>query len=287
MKIWFPRFYTEGHRQFYQGQQLVSALAEFGVKCYLEMDYRCDLIFCGSFACWREVQKQRQGWKVPVVHYNWDIYPFQVNGDKRGETWKPYLQELEQATEVWVPSECTVKRTEEYTGRSAVVVKCSVRPFAPPCPVRDGGYVVDVMRKYPDPNRDLVAQTCERLGIPCIETRTERSWEEFQRIIANARLLVSGYWEASTGGLSLLEGHWLGKPVLLCDSPRNGGVDYFGDRATYFRWNDSGDFVKQLSTQFANPTVWNPEECQQWITEQYSDRAMARRMVEGFQRILS
>jgi hypothetical protein len=95
------------------------------------------------------------------------------------------------------------------------------------------------MRKYPDPNKDAVRDACKELGIPCVESATSLPWPKFQKTVAGARLLVSAYYEASTGGLTLLEGYRLGKPVLLSGSPRNGASEYFGDRAYYFEWNSN------------------------------------------------
>ena len=68
-----------------------------------------------------------------------------------------------------------------------------------------------------------------------------RSEEEFQKWLAEANLLLCPYYEASTGGLSLLEGFNIGKPVLVCDSPYLGAKDYFGDNAFYFKNGDYED----------------------------------------------
>lgn len=102
-------------------------------------------------------------------------------------------------------------------------------------------------------------------------------------MIAGARLLVSAYHEASTGGLSLLEGYALGKPVLLSDSPYQGGRDYFGDRANYFHWGSYDDLKSELLCLYENPPRVNAVEARDWVEKNYGEHAFARRLAREFQ----
>lgn len=280
VKVWFEDFFTEAHRQRNHGDALVAELAKFGIECQLEPTADCEFAFCGSI--WKSAQMEAKLAEFPnmkLIHYNWDIYPFQVQ--RHPNEWLPYIESLKRCHEVWVPSQCTVRRTEEYTGRSAKVMKASIRTWEP---VKKntfpGCYVVDVMRKYPDVNQHACKEACDDLGIHCIELNHTYDWDEFRSAVAYSSLLVSAYEEASTGGLTLLEGYWHGVPVLCSNSPRNGAIDYFGRRASYFQWNDKHDLAHKIAGILAcdfDPSDFI-ESRRKWIESEYSERAFAKRI---------
>ena len=204
--------------------------------------------------------------------------------------------ELRKAKDIWVPSRCTVARTVQYINKSATVIKTAVHPWEPSGQVYSGDYVVNVMRKYPDdPNKTVLKEVCEELGIKLFEPGCELPWEDFKNLIAGARLLVSPYYEASTGGLTLLEGYWHGKPVLLSNSPRNGAVDYFGNNREgvyYFQWdnkNDLAELIEKLFFPSSQSRSWGRPDIKsrrEWIAKEYSDLAMAERMANRFREVL-
>jgi hypothetical protein len=288
MKVWFPEFFTEAHRKPGEGDVLAEELRKFGIDCQLNLTEDCSFIFCGTIWRMNLVKEERQRFPdIPTIHYNWDLYPFQLIPMKTyrratPDLWAPYLEEIATCRDIWVPSQCTVDRTREFVGRSdSVVIKTSVRPWEYGRPVT-GGYAVDVMRKYPDPNRDLAAESCVVMGIPIIETKTATPWEAFKTNIAESRFLISAQFEASTGGLTLMEGYWHGKPALISNSPRHGGIDYFGDRATYFQWDNPVLFRQALCRMYDNTPVVDIDEARTWIMQEYSEYAMASRMAERF-----
>lgn len=288
MKVWFPEFFTEAHRKPGEGDVLAEELRKFGIDCQLNLTEDCSFIFCGTIWRMNLVKEERQRFpNIPTIHYNWDLYPFQViesSGYTRAnpDLWDPYLVELHTCRDIWVPSQCTVDRTREFTGRTdSVVIKTSVRPWDYAKPVT-GKYAVDVMRKYPDANWDLARCHCDALMIPLIETRNETPWEDFKTNIAESRFVISAQFEASTGGLSLMEAYWHGKPVLLSNSPRHGGVDYFGDRATYFQWDNPVLFRQALCRMYDNTPVVDIDEARTWVMQEYSEHAMASRMADRF-----
>lgn len=287
MRIYFPQFYTEAHRTTEHQANLVAELSRQGIECSPEMTNRCKLILCGSIYCYEAAAK---GWlefaPVPMVHYNWDIYPFQLENPDVKDWWAGYITELKRCREVLVPSRCTVQRTLEFTGRSAEVVKAPIHPWEPSAAVTRGNYVLDVMRKYPDPNKTIVREVCEEIGMPLVETQTETEWEEFKNKVSGARFLVSPNYEASTGGLTLLEGYWHGKNVLLSNSPRNGGIDYFGHRARYFQWDDREDLKKQLRFMWDYSLPSNISQRRAWINRNYSETAFASSIATRISRIL-
>lgn len=305
IRCWFPDFYTEAHRREAEQQHLVDLLRGHNIHCVRVPEY-VDVVFFGGFINHhknREELLRSKEHGIPVIHYCWDLYPWQLSGDPEAFMtvwWKEYVEDLKWATEVWVPSSPVTKRVEEFTGRSAKVVKCSVRPWEPddPSHLRDGGYVVNVMRKYTqDPNCELVWDTCQRLGISCKETACNEPWSKFKEIIAGARLLISPYYEASTGGLTLLEGYWHGKPVLLSNSPMMGASEYFAlqkcggfsydTNAHYFRWDDPDNFAARLSFFFHNPLPHGIIGARRWITENYSEEAFAKRVADQIEAVVN
>ena len=296
-KVWFPNYYTEAHRTKDAGVGLVKFLSKYGYECVPFLDIDCRLAFCGSIYTSRYVVEARNHNKIAsrkVVHYSWDIYPFQVQGDDK-RRWAEYLSELRLSDRILVPSECSITRVGEFVSREAIekthVTLASIRPWGIPdrkprlSLPEPRTYVLDVMRKYLDPNRDILREVCDNLNIPLIQTETRTEWDEFRWLVGNAKLLVSPNYEASTGGLTLLEGYWHGVPVLLSDSPRNGSVDYFGDRAYYFRWDDKNDLTSKLRELY-NGVAVVPDDHKKWVEENYSEEMFAKRLAYQFDEVL-
>ena len=302
LRVWFPEFETEAHRASWEAARLVAALADEGIECTLKMGLDCQAVFVASFSTFldaaygyrkypfnRPIVGYHHFPEVPVIQYCWDLYPFKVEiPNDESERWKAYLKELKKAREIWVPSTCTVDRVRQYTGREATVVKTSIPLWEPPDgKVWDGRYVVDVVRKYPgEPNADACRTICAELGIPCVELNHGLSWDDFRKTIAGASFLVSPNYEASTGGLTLLEGYRLGKPVLLSNSPRHGGIDYFGERAHYFQWDSQESLGEAMINLWRKPPRLNRQRCQEWVEGEYSNRAFARRIADGLRRVV-
>lgn len=291
MKVWFPDYFTEAHRKPGEGEVLAEELRKFGIECQLELTHDCSFIFCGSIWKMNLVKEERVNHPhIPTIHYNWDLYPFQLvarSDYKRAnpDLWDPYLEELSTCRDIWVPSQCTVARTHEFVGRSSSIIKTSVRPWNNPVEITDGGFAVDVMRKYPDPNQNAAHEACKAVDVDLIETCNEMLWIQFQTVISRCRFMISAQYEASTGGLTLLEGLWHGKPSLLSDSPRHGAIDYFGIHSPwvrYFTWDNPIHLRRKIREMDDNPPVVNIDEARQFITEMYSERAMAKRMADRF-----
>lgn len=304
MKVFFPQYKIESHREPWESARIVVELAKNGVECALEMSRDCDVVFVGSIFSNADAAegyrkephrryvagyRQDQYKHVPVVHYCWDMYPWVVEDKKHPEAlrWQEYLYDLKRAKEVWVPSEPVRRRVRQYLDRDSVVMPVVISTWEPDEPPTDGGYVVDVMRKYPgDPNTGLVKQVCDELGVECRETGADLSWEDYKRTISNARLLVSAYKEASTGSLALLDGYRLGKRVLLSDSEWNGGKYLFGERSGYFQWDDRDSLKRCLHNASTLPLLIRKQSRTEWVDETYGEPAFARVVAERLREVV-
>jgi hypothetical protein len=292
IRIYWPDFYTEYHKDREQGEVLAKALEREGVYANPDEADGCQLLFCGSFFRYGQLKKERERYgKLPIVHYSWDIYPWQIEDEVHSlsvRRWAEYLDELRLAHLILVPSHPQIARHKQYVRHDAnvAVCKCSMRPFEPACTVYDGRYVVDVMRKNPDPNRDIIRKACDQLGIECREPSQQLSWDDYCKTICGATLLCCGHYECSTGGLSLMEGHWLGKPVLLARSPCNGAYDYWGIRAAYFQWDSWEDVLGAVQMGYEQPERVDITEARSWLTQEYSDAAFAHRLAGHFRSAL-
>lgn len=216
---------------------------------------------------------------APLFYYNWDAYAWVWTNPRPGEyDYKRYGDLLRKATEVWVPSECTLRRTKQWWDIDNVEIVLSACPYWDYDDVEDECYALCCLREIPDPYWGMLEKACRELRIPCMMTQHEATYEQYQKAVAHCRFLVSPLYELSTGGLTLMEGYYLGKPCLLSDSQWHGGKDYMGKRAEYFRYGDYEHFKFKLSSMYNDPPVLNRDECKRWVVENFSDQ----RMIDDF-----
>ncbi len=288
-RIWMPDGYTEAHRTLDRQCELIAELA----ACGLTVDsgtgpiVRPDVVVCGSLFQANHVRKVNRVWKCPVVQYNWDLYPWVVE-NRKGMGWDAYLKDLKGAAKILVPNTGTALRTKEMTGREdAVVVRAPVKVWdVPPRP--DGtpeprSYVLDVMRDYPwDKGHEYPEKACKKLGVTLVRTKTGESWDRFRWLVANAACLVSAVDEASTGGLTLLEGYAHGVPVVISYSPLNGANEYFDEpygkveRGWRFDHGDGvNDLVETVKLVMGTRNREPVDECRRWVETTYSDARFA------------
>ena len=216
--------------------------------------------------------------------FNWDCYEWVWTNPRPGEyDYKRYGELLRQAAIVWVPSFCTARRTEQWwpwtKGKCQTIL--SACPWWDSDKVHDGGYALCTLRHIPDPWDTKFEEACEAIRIPYLRTDHNLSRQEYEDAVAGCCFMVSHYYEASTGGLTLLEAYRLGKPCLINNSEWNGAKDYFGNRARYFQAGDEQDFKVKLLGMHQNPPVLDVQECKTWIETNHNDFRMVDQMVES------
>lgn len=216
--------------------------------------------------------------------YNWDVYEWVWTNPRKEETpgtpafldYRRYGELLSMADEVWVPSNCTGRRTKQWY---PTVVRwhriLSACPWWDHDQVRDGGYALCCLREIPDPHWGLLEAACRKVGVPLRMTQHKLGQRQYRDAVAWCRFICAPLYELSTGGLSLMEAYYLGKPVLISDSEWNGGADYFGRRATYFQAGNEDKLAEAVEYMFSKHAPPVPADHREWITENYSDRRMA------------
>lgn len=241
-----------------------------------------DVIISMGVTVMEETFTAHKKWpNVPLFCYNWDCYAWVWTNPRPGEyDYRRYGELLREATEVWVPSECTAVRTKQWwPWVKDVQVILSACPWWDYENVVDDGYALCALREIPDPQWGIFARACEELDITYCMTKHECDYQTYQGIVAGCRLIVSHLYELSTGGLTLMEGYYLGKPCLLSDSPFHGGRDYLRNRGRYFRHNDYESFKYNLRDMWENPQPPDRQQAKQYIEENFSDQRMVDDML--------
>lgn len=217
---------------------------------------------------------------VPLFCYNWDCYSWAWVRPRRKEyDYHLYGEMLKKCREVWVPSVCTGRQTSLWWGVDNWHVILSSAPFWEHDNVGDDGYAFCSLREVPDLWYGMFERACEELGIPYKTTDHAVSKDDYRNLLARCRFIVSHYREASTGGLSLLEAYYLGKPCLISDSEWNGAKDYFGNRAMYFHGKSYDDFKYALQ-QMHLYSVKVPSDHRTWCLANYHEDRMFNDMVD-------
>lgn len=211
-----------------------------------------------------------------LILYNWDVYPW--HNRTTGE-WKRWGKLMADCFDIWHPSMVTFRRTEQFYGISKGQV---VKTF---CPVDwvDGetsrnGSVLMPMRDYPkDECFDWVDRACSELGINLIRPRAKMPKAEYIKVMQNCSLILSPYAEASTGGLGMIEGHFLGKPVLANTSVYSGAREYMETHAKYF---DTFEDLKDKLTTMLNSKEQSLAVNRLWVQNNYDIEVMAKKINE-------
>lgn len=260
--------------------QWVPEFEKRGVEVLINyIDETCDFILCSSHSQTDKMVAAHKAYPdIPIINYHWDIYEWHK---KQHYDWDLYGKYLAKSIDIWCPSEEVILRTEEYFGLGSLchIIKTFARFFEYD-DVQDKRYVFQPMRAYHhDRNYGWTQKACKELGIPLVESMHKLSQEDFEKTIAHCSFLLCEYYEASTGGLTLLEGHRLGKEVLVCDSDYMGARDYFGDRAHYFKHDDYEDFKKQILHLWDSKSSLDRQDCEKF-TDQYSLDLMVDKMTQ-------
>ena len=205
---------------------------------------------------------------IPLINLTLDFYKTVWTApNPHGYDWKLYRDILRQCDELWCVSNEVILRMDE---EGVDIDKCKLmkiwaRFFEYEGEVKDNRYILNPMRPYPaDKNYGWLSKVCEELSIPLVSPKHKLSEEEFQKTIAECSFLCCELHEASTGGLTLLEGLNLGKPSVISDSKYMGASDYLGDFATYFDDTSYENFKQTIRKTWENTPSLDLEQCKKF-----------------------
>lgn len=218
---------------------------------------------------------------IPMVNYNWDFYGWVDMKSSAGYNWPGYGELLKKSLEIWTPSEEVNIRTEEFLGlgHKCKIIKSYARIFDEDIDkVVDGRYIYNPIRDLPlDPNFGWLDKVAKKHNLPVYKSLHRLSEEEFRKKILECTFLCCELLEASTGGLTLLEGFHYGKPVLICDSKYMGAKDYFGDKANYYKHDSFEDFERAVLDMWENTPKLDIKDCRK-ITNELTVENMVSKM---------
>lgn len=213
---------------------------------------------------------------IPLFVYDWDLYPGLI--EQKTYNWDGFAEIKRHAKEVWVPSKEVAKRNKELYDIESVVVRSFARLFE--AKTTRGDYVFNGMREYGwDAQNGWLRQACGELGIPLLQPDHQLSEEKYREAVAGCRVAVCEFEEASTGGLTLIEAHALGKPVIFGDSEYMGAKDYFGWRGFRYKTGDFEDFKKVLKNVYHHEPGHDKKACWDWA-QSFTPERMALAMHE-------
>lgn len=237
----------------------------------------CDVIYCASVSKVNEALLIREKFKKPLVVYCWDYYKWTHEGKNRGYFWGKYIELMGMANIVLVPSRGQQKRLKELLNIDSIVCECSFTSYKHP--VTDGNYVLDPVRDYPEENLGWVEKACSELNIPYVHSEHKHTQAEFRELVINCTFMTCGYREASTGGLTLMEGLYNGKVSLVSDSPYMGASDYLGELGYYFKYDDFEDLKNQIKHLWKERPIVKIEKARKHLSR-FTHEAFAKRLLK-------
>jgi hypothetical protein len=223
---------------------------------------------------------------IKKIMYVWDLYP-----------WTHYARGLNQLVnynEIWVPSNEVIYRLEELYNVDRD--KCRViRAYADFFEDEDNllynkGYAYHFARDYKDPNIGFCQKASDITGIPLVKSSHNLSFQKYKQTILECSFLVLDYVEASTGGLTLLEGYYHGKDILVSDSNYQGARDYFGDRIFYFKDGDIDDYIRMFKFMYERSytykiTDYELEERKEYCKSNFSIDQFTNNILQGLRSV--
>jgi len=226
-----------------------------------------------------EIKRVHQKYpKAFLINYNWDMYEWRREQDKE------YEKLLYHSTEAWCPSQSVVYRMSQWLGlTNGNILKTYIPYFK--AEISDKRYVLNPLRELPDRNYGFVEKVCKELNIPCVTPNHQLSQKEWEKTVAECSFLVSAYHEASTGGLSLIEGLYLGKPSLVSNSLHHGGRDYLGEWGFYFKDDDILDLKQKIKMLWNWKPVCDLEKAREFVRSNYSLETMVLTICQRLDKI--
>lgn len=233
----------------------------------------CDIIYCASIVQMNQAMVAKANSGKPLIVYCWDYYKWAHDGVQNYD-WKRYADFMRQADAIIVPSKGQQRRLKELLDLDSHVVLSGFPTYD--IPITDGGFILDPLRYYPEENRDWAERAANELNIPIIHSEHRYDREEFEKLVASCTFLTSCVREASTGGLSLMEGLYLGKPSLISDSPYMGATDYLGEYGTTFQYDNFEDLKNKMKEMFDKRETLSTDKTRKHIDEKMTYDTMAK-----------
>lgn len=246
--------------------------------------------FSGEFPM--ESLMKKYGRSKKYVFYVWDWYTWNDRYTSKGTLTPNGSFDRERLSTVlrycdfvFVPNEGTRQCLINYKVKHAEVLLPFTRLFEPEeNEVSDMGYIAIVQRRYAnDPTGDWIMDAADDLGITYVASYQNYEYfknpEKFRKLITNCTFLASSYFEASTGGMALIEGYNCGKPVLISDSKFLGANDLFGNKAFKYKYWSYEDLLKQVKYLWENRPKLEINDCKEFC-KQFKPEAMAKRIYE-------
>lgn len=260
----------------HQEAPLIPALHRAGIDV-VDPSNDCDIFWNSSVDFYKESEFTAARFPtIPVVNYCWDLYEWAWQRKRKDwYDWPGYVDYLKKSALVLVPNVGTQLRVAEYGGIDSTVVHTSVDYKDNDTPL--GDYVLNPLREYPDPHWGWTERACKELDIPYLWTDHQLSKDAWEDTVAAARVIVCEYQEASTGGLTLIEGLWNGVPSIVYDGPYSGGLEYLGPHAHTFSTYES--LKKQIHLLYNTKQRSKPR---QFIEQNYAHHVMAATLVDLF-----
>lgn len=258
-------------------EELARELEKLGHEITPNCDKNTDIIMGMSVTQIDRIRRAHNEYpSIPMLNYNWDVYSWVWTRPREGEyDYKLYGELLKQSKYVLVPSTEEAVRTKNWFDIDAVVVKTYI-PFWD-YEIKDDNYVFQPLREIPDDNLGWFENICDELEIPYISNKHhDHKHEDLKRIVASCSFIVSPYREASTGSLDIIQGYYMGKPVLIFGN-ENGGRDYLGNATGVYYCYDKEDMKKWIKDMWENRRIV-PEENRSWVKKKYTAENMAKQI---------
>lgn len=271
---------------------LIEALEDLGhtvVKNHIDDSY--DVLFGATISVQGLIKGLHDSCpNIPMVNYNWDVYEWAYNNFNTPifpYDLNLYRELLQSSKFVACPSWSVVYRNEEFFDipkEKSVIVKSFARQISiDKSKVRDDRFIYMPLRQIPDRNRGWFEKVCEELDIPYRTPNKKLPEEAYADTVASCSFLVCPWYEASTGGLSLIEGVSVGKPVIYSDSKYMGAKDYLDPYGITFKSDDYEDFKNTIERVWNDtPTVTVSED----FLDYYKPIRMAKDLEEVFKKCL-
>lgn len=275
MKIFWPDFFSETNQR-----PVIQEIEKLGHSVVPMYDEECQILYCASIDRMKPIwQAKNQSPTTPLVVYCWDYYKWVHEGKSPVyRDWGLYRDLMYSADLVLVPSSGQKLRLQELLGISSQIVHTAVNVQKQKA--TDGRFVLDPVRDYPEENLGWVERACTELDIPYVHPEHRLSQEDFEAMVSSCSFMTCAYREASTGGLTLVEGMYNGKPILISDSPYMGGLDYVGEYAKTFRYDSYDDLKARIWDMWNHPETLNTIETRRYIKKHFAPKVMAQKILD-------